>query len=47
MNLFDNIKTCQLNQASHDSRPSNKLSDDEEPDLQQILIEKVHQCRLN
>ena len=40
--------TGQLNQVSNNSRQSNELvSDDDEPDLQQLLIEESHQCRLN
>ena len=37
----------QLNQVTNNSRPSNALSDDDEPDLQQILIEEAYQRRLN
>ena len=39
--------TGQLNQVTNNSRPSNELSDDDEPDLQQVLIEKACQHRLN
>ena len=39
--------TCQLNQVSNNSRSSNALSDDDEPDLQQTLIEEAHQRWLN
>ena len=45
--IFDSIMTGQLNQVSNDSRPSNELSDDDKPDLQQILIEEACQCQLN
>ena len=40
MNFFDSIMTGQLNQASNNTRPSNKLRDDNEPNVQQILIEE-------
>ena len=43
MNYFDSIMTGQLNQVTKNSRPSNELSDDDEPDLQQVLIEEAHQ----
>ena len=39
--------TRQLNQVSNNSRQSSELSDYDEPDLQQILIEEAHQCHLN
>ena len=39
--------TGQLNQLTNNSRPSNELSDDDEPDLQQILIEEARQRWLN
>ena len=45
--FFDSIMTGQLNQVSSIARESNKLSDDDEPDLQQILIEEARQRRLN
>ena len=47
MKLFDSIMTGQLNQVTDNSRPSNALSDDDEPDLQQILIEEAGQHQLN
>ena len=47
MNYFDSIMTGQLNQVTNNSRQSNELSDDDEPDLQQILIEEACQCQLN
>ena len=37
----------QLNQVTNNSMPRNELSDDDEPDLQQDLIEEAHQRRLN
>ena len=39
--------TGQLNQVSNKSNQSNELSDGDEPDLQQILIEETRQRRLN
>ena len=47
MNYFDSIMIGQLNQVTNNSRPSNELSDDDEPDLQQVLIEEAHQHWLN
>ena len=47
MNYFDSIMTGQLNQVTNNSRPSNELSDDDEPDLQQILVEEACQRRWN
>ena len=47
MNYFDSIMTGQLNQVTNNSRQSNELSDDDEPDLQQILIEEARQRQLN
>ena len=47
MNYFDSIMTGQLNQVTNNSRKSNELSDDDEPDLQQVLIEEACQRRLN
>ena len=47
MNYFDNIMTGQPHQVSNNSRPSNELSDDDELDLQQILVEEACQRRLN
>ena len=38
------IMTGQLNQVTNNSRSSNVLSDDDEPDLQQVLIEQARQC---
>ena len=38
---FNSIMTGQLDLVSNNSRPSNELSDDDEPDLQQILIEEA------
>ena len=38
MNFFDSIMTGQLNQVSNNSKQSNEVSDDDEPDSQQILI---------
>ena len=39
--------TGQLNQVTNNSRPRNKLSDDDEPDLRQVLIEEALQRWLN
>ena len=47
MKYFNSIMTGQLNQVTNNSRPSNALSDDDEPDLQQVLIEEACQRRLN
>ena len=47
MNYFDSIMTGQLNQVTNNSRQSNELSDEDEPDLQQVLIEEARQRRLN
>ena len=47
MKYFDCIMTGQLNQVNNNSRPSNALSDDDEPDLHQVLIEEAHQHWLN
>ena len=47
MSYFDSIMTGQLNQVTNSARQINELSDDDEPDLQQILIEEARQCRLN
>ena len=47
MKYFDSIMTGQLNLVTNNSRQSNELSDDDEPDLQQILIEEGYQCQLN
>ena len=47
MKYFDSIMTGQLNQVSNKSTQSNELSDGDEPDLQQILIEEARQRRLN
>ena len=47
MKYFDSIMTVQLNQVTNNSGPSNELSNDDEPDLQQILVEEAHQYRLN
>ena len=44
MKYFNSITTGQLNQVSNNSRQSNELNDDDEPDLQQILIEEALQC---
>ena len=44
MKFFNSIMTGQLNQVSNNSRQSNVLSDDDEPDIQQILIEEPCQC---
>ena len=38
--------TGQLNQVTNNSRKSNGLSDDDEPDLQQVLIEDARQRRV-
>ena len=43
MIIFDSIMTGQLNQVSNNSRQSSEFSYDDEPDLQQILIEETHQ----
>ena len=47
MKYFDSIMTGQLNQVTNNSRPSNELSDDDELDLQQILVEEACQRWLN
>ena len=47
MKFFDSIINGQLDQVSNNSRPSNDISDDNELDLQQILIEEARQRRLN
>ena len=47
MKHFNSIMTGQLNQVTNNSRLSNALSDDDEPDLQQILIEEDCQHQLN
>ena len=47
MKYFDSITTGQLNQVTSNSRPSNELSDDYEPDLQQILVEEACKHWLN
>ena len=47
MKFFDSIINGQLDQVSNNSRPSNDISDDNELDLQQILIEEACQCWLN
>ena len=47
MNYFDSTMTGQLHQVTNNTRQSNKLSDDNEPDLQQILIKEARQRRLN
>ena len=47
MNIFDCIMTGQLNQVTNNSRPNNVASDDDEPDLQQILVEEASQRHLN
>ena len=47
MSYFDSIMTGQLNQVTNSARQINELSDDDEPDLQQILIEEARQRRLN
>ena len=39
--------TGQLNQVTNISRPSNELSEDYEPDLQQVLIEEARQHWVN
>ena len=39
--------TGHLDQVSNNSKLSNELNGDDEPDLQQILIEEARQCRLN
>ena len=39
--------TGQLHQITNNSRPSNAFSDDDEPDLQQILVEEAFQCWSN
>ena len=45
--FFDSIMTGQLNQVSNNLRPSNEVSVDDEPDLQQILVEEACQRWLN
>ena len=47
MKYFDSIMTGQHNQVSNNSKRSNQLSDCDEPDLQQILIEEARLRRLN
>ena len=47
MNYFDSIMTGQLNQVTNNPRQSNELSDDDEPDLQQVHIEEARQSQLN
>ena len=47
MKYFNSIMTGQLNSVTNNSRPSNALSYDDEPDLQQILVEEACQCWLN
>ena len=41
MKYFESIITGQLNQVTNNSRPSNALSDDDEPNLQQLLVEEL------
>ena len=43
MKYFDSVMTGQLNEVTNNSRPNNELSDDDEPDLQQILVEEARQ----
>ena len=45
--FFDSIMIGQLNQVPNNSRQSNELSDDDEPDLQQTLIAEARQHWLN
>ena len=47
MKYFNSIMTTQLNQVTKNSTQSNELSNGDEPDLQQILMEKACQCQLN
>ena len=47
MKYFNSIMTGQLDEVTNNSRPSNELSDDDEPDLLQIFIEEAHQRWLN
>ena len=47
MRYFNSIMTGQLNQVISNSRPNNALSDNDEPDLQQILVEEACQYWLN
>ena len=47
MKYLDSIMTGQLNQVTNNSRPSNEISDDDEPNLQKVLIEEAHQRQLN
>ena len=47
MKYFDSIMTGQLNQVTNNSRPSNALSECDELDLQQMLVEEARQRRLN
>ena len=47
MKCFKRIMTGQLNQVTNNLRPSNELSDNDEPDLRLILIEEAHQRQLN
>ena len=39
--------TGQLNHVTNNSRPSNALNDNDEPGLQQVLVEQAHQYWLN
>ena len=39
--------TGHIDQVSNNSRPNNELSDDNEPNLQQILFEEARQRQLN
>ena len=41
MKYFDSNMTGQLNQVTNNSRLSNALSDFDEPNLQQILVEEA------
>ena len=47
MKYFDSIMTGQLNHLTNNSRTSNELSDDDEPDLQKVLSEEARQRQLN
>ena len=46
MKYFDSVKAGQLNQLTNNLRPSNEISDDDEPGLQQVLIKEARQRQL-
>ena len=47
MKYFYSTMAGQLHQVSNNSRPSNELSDDDEPHLQQVLVDEARQRQLN